>query len=78
MASQKPQDIANEIDAVRRRFVNVVDEIAERSQPNRIIDTQVQRLKAFYLDDHGGIRIDRAGKTLAAILVLALLRKLFK
>lgn len=78
MASQKPQDIAKEIEAVRSRFVKAVDEIAERSQPNRIVDSQVQRLKSFYLDDKGGIRIDRAGKTIALILVLAILRKLFK
>ncbi len=78
MASQKPQDIAKEIEAVRNRFVKAVDEIADRSQPNRIVDSQVQRLKSFYLDDKGGIRIDRAGKTIAVILVLAILRKLFK
>lgn len=78
MASQKPQDIAKEIEAVRKRFVNAVDEIADRSQPNRIVDSQVQRIKAFYLDDNGGIRVDRAGKTILVILVLAILRKLFK
>lgn len=78
MASQKPQDIAKEIEAVRNRFVKAVDEIADRSQPNRIVDSQVQRLKSFYLDDKGGIRIDRAGKTIAVILVVAILRKLFK
>ncbi len=78
MASQKPQDIAKEIEAVRNRFVKAVDEIADRSQPNRIVDSQVQRLKSFYLDDKGGIRIDRAGKTIAVTLVLAILRKLFK
>jgi hypothetical protein len=78
MASQKPQDIAKEIEAVRNRFVKAVDEIANRSQPNRIIESQVQKVKAFYLDSNGGIRIDRAGKTLAVVLGLALLRKLFK
>jgi hypothetical protein len=78
MASQKPQDIAKEIEAVRNRFVKAVDEIADRSQPNRIIESQVQKVKAFYLDNNGGIRIDRAGKTLAVVLGLALLRKLFK
>lgn len=78
MASQKPQDIAKDIEAVRARFVKAVDEIADRSQPNRMIDSQVQKVKAFYLDSNGGIRIDRAGKTIAVILVLAFIRKLFK
>lgn len=78
MASKKPQDIAREIEVVRNRFVNVVDVIADRSQPNRIVDSQVAKLKGFYLDDKGGIRIDRAGKTVLVILVLAILRKLFK
>ncbi|MEN9922658.1 MAG: hypothetical protein RIS09_172 [Actinomycetota bacterium] len=78
MSSQKPQDIAKEIAEVRTRFVKAIDEIADRSQPNRIVDSQVQRVKAFYLDENGGIRIDRAGKTVLVILVLAILRKLFK
>ena len=78
MSSQKPQDIAKEIAVVRTRFVKAIDEIADRSQPNRIVDSQVQRVKTFYLDENGGIRIDRAGKTIAVILVLALIRKLFK
>lgn len=78
MTSRKPQDIARDIEAVRNRFVSVVDLIADRSQPNHIVDSQVSKLKAFYLDDQGGIRIDRAGKTVLVILVLAILRKLFK
>lgn len=78
MTSQKPQDIAREIEIVRKRFVNAVDVIADRSQPNRIVDSQVSKLKAFYVDDNGGIRIDRAGKTVLVILVLAILRKLFR
>lgn len=78
MTSRKPQDIARDIEVVRNRFVNVVDLIADRSQPNRIVDSQVAKIKAFYLDDKGGIRIDRAGKTVVVILVLAILRKLFK
>lgn len=78
MASQKPREIAQDISLVRTRLIDSLDQILVRSQPNRIIDSQVQKAKAFYLDEKGGVRLDRAGKTIAIVLVLAIVRKLFK
>jgi hypothetical protein len=72
------QEILKNIETTNARLVENLNEIVDRSQPEKIVAKQVQNLKNFYLDEHGGIRMDRAGKTLAAVVGLAILRKLFK
>ncbi len=72
------QEILKNIETTNARLVENLNEIVDRSQPEKIVAKQVQNLKNFYLDEHGGIRMDRAGKTLAAVVGLAVLRKLFK
>jgi hypothetical protein len=72
------QEILKNIETTSARLVENLNEIVDRSQPEKIVAKQVQNLKNFYLDEHGGIRMDRAGKTLAAVVGLAVLRKLFK
>ena len=72
------QEILNNIETTSARLVENLNEIVDRSQPEKIVAKQVQNLKNFYLDEHGGVRMDRAGKTLAAVVGLAILRKLFK
>ncbi|MEY2673187.1 MAG: hypothetical protein RLZZ508_1064 [Actinomycetota bacterium] len=72
------QEILKNIETTSTRLVENLNEIVDRSQPEKIVAKQVQNLKNFYLDEHGGIRMDRAGKTLAAVVGLAVLRKLFK
>ncbi|MEN9692512.1 MAG: hypothetical protein RLZZ330_156 [Actinomycetota bacterium] len=72
------QEILKSIETTSARLVENLNEIVDRSQPERIVAKQVQNLKNFYLDEFGGVRMDRAGKTVAAVLGLAVLRKLFK
>ena len=72
------QEIQKNIETTNARLVENLNEIVDRSQPEKIVAKQVQNLKNFYLDEHGGVRMDRAGKTLAAVVGLAILRKLFK
>lgn len=72
------QEILKSIETTSARLVENLNEIVDRSQPERIVAKQVQNLKNFYLDEYGGVRMDRAGKTAAAVVGLAILRKLFK
>lgn len=79
MSTEKSaQDILKTIETTSARLVENLNEIVERSQPEKVVAKQVQNVKNFYLDDQGGIRMDRAGKTLAVVLGLAVIRKLFK
>lgn len=79
MSTEKSaQDILKTIETTSARLVENLNEIVDRSQPEKVVAKQVQNVKNFYLDDQGGIRMDRAGKTLAVVLGLAVIRKLFK
>lgn len=79
MSTEKSaQEILKTIESTSARLVENLNEIVDRSQPEKIAAKQVQNLKNFYLDDQGGLRMDRAGKTLAVVLGLAVIRKLFK
>ncbi|MEY3696684.1 MAG: hypothetical protein RJA41_334, partial [Actinomycetota bacterium] len=70
------QEILKNIETTSSRLVENLNEIVDRSQPEKIVAKQVQNLKNFYLDEHGGVRMDRAGKTLAVVVGLAIIRKL--
>lgn len=72
------QEILKNIETTSSRLVENLNEIVDRSQPEKIVAKQVQNLKNFYLDEHGGVRMDRAGKTLAVVVGLGIVRKLFK
>ena len=74
-----PEDIVKDIDATRERLVTNLDELGDRLQPEAIAKRQVDKVKAYYIDDVSGeIRQDRAMKTGAIALGLLLLRKLLK
>lgn len=79
MSTEKSaQEILKTIETTNARLVENLNEIVDRSQPERVVAKQVQNVKHFYLDEQGGLRMDRAGKTLAVVLGLAVIRKLFK
>jgi hypothetical protein len=74
-----PEDIVKDIDATRERLVTNLDELGDRLQPEAIAKRQVDKVKAYYIDDVSGeIRQDRAMKTGAIALGLLILRKLLK
>ena len=76
---RNPEDIVKDIDATRERLVSNIDELGDRLQPEAIAKRQVDKVKAYYIDDVSGeIRQDRAMKTGAIALGLLLLRKLLK
>lgn len=70
--------LAADIDATRTRLVSNLEEIVDRAQPEKVINNQVQRVKNFYLDEFGGVRMDRAAKTAGIFAALVIVRKLLK
>ena len=75
---RKPEEIAADLSATRDRLVANLDEIVGRSQPEVIAKKQLEKVKAFYLDETGAVRTDRAAKTAGVFAALVVLRKLFK
>jgi hypothetical protein len=71
-------EIAADIQVTREQLVSNIDELVERTQPERLAADQLGRVKDFYLDEFGGIRVDRAAKTAGVFFALLVVRKLFK
>lgn len=79
MSDLRPtNEIATDLAQTRDRLIANLDELVERTQPERLMADQVARVKDFYLDEYGGIRMDRAAKTAGVFFGLLVLRKLFK
>jgi hypothetical protein len=76
--AKETEKLAAEIDATRDRVVNNLDSLLDRTSPEHVAKVQLERVKNFYLDEHGGVRVDRAAKTAGVVFGLALLRKLFR
>ena len=71
-------EIAADIEKTRESLISNLDELVEKTQPERIAADLTSKVKDFYLDEFGGIRIDRAAKTVGVVLALSIIRKLFK
>lgn len=71
-------EIAADIQTTRESLIANLDELVEKTQPERIAADLTSKVKDFYLDEFGGIRIDRAAKTVGVVLALSVIRKLFK
>lgn len=75
---RSPEEIAKDVEATRERLVSNLDDLVARAQPETVAKAQLDKVKAFYVDEFGGVRADRVAKTAGVILGLAVLRKLFK
>lgn len=71
-------EIAADLVGTRDRLIANLDELVDRTQPERLVADTVARVKDFYLDEYGAIRMDRAAKTAGVFFGLLVLRKLFK
>lgn len=76
--SRKPEEIVADLNATRERLVATLDELATRSQPEVVAKQQLEKIKAYYVDEHGGVRVERAAKTAGIVFGLLFLRKLLK
>lgn len=71
-------EIAADIETTRESLISNLDELVEKTQPERIAADLTSKIKDFYLDEFGGIRLDRAAKTVGVVLAMSIVRKLFK
>lgn len=67
--------IEQEIDAARSRLETTVNELAYRAQPKVIVQRQVEDLKARLVaathTPEGGLRVERIGAAVAAVVGVA-------
>ncbi len=77
-----PAAIEDEIEAVRERLADTIDQLVHRSHPKTIARREVASFKAHFVDEHGAPRTDNILKTAAGVVgviaVFALIRKVVR
>lgn len=71
-------DIESDMDATRARLAATLDELKDVASPKNIADRQVRKVKAFYVDEYGAVRVDHVAITVGAVVGLIVVRKVWK
>ena len=66
--ARSPEEIEAEIAETRARLARSVDDLAEEANPAALVRKLTDRVRDFYVDEAGGVRVDRAAKTAAAVI----------
>jgi hypothetical protein len=73
-------EIESDMEATRARLAQTLDELKVATQPKNIVNRQVQKVKDYYTDDYGGLRVDRvvvtAGVVVGTIVVIKTWRRI--
>lgn len=77
MSEENLDVLEDEIEAIRQRLSDTIDELVDRSNPKNIAARQVARLKAHFVADDGSVRLENVvpvvaigAATVAGIVVL--------
>lgn len=76
--TRTPAQIEAQMVVTRQRLAERIDEVSAYVAPKAVAGRQVQKVKAFYVDEYGGIRPERVLVTaavVAAVVGLRLLRR---
>ena len=77
-APKSISDIESEMDATRARLAETLDELKYATAPKNIINRQVSRVKSFYVDDYGAVRVDHVAATVGVVVTVVVVRKVWK
>lgn len=80
--SGTPDELADEIEKIRARLSDTIDEFITRAKPKNIAARQLDKVRAHFIDDHGNPRFENimppAAIAAASLAGLIVLRRLLK
>ena len=77
-AARSMADIETDMEATRARLAQTLDELKVATKPKNIAARQVQKVKDFYVDDQGAVRIDHVAATVGVVVSVVVVRKVWK
>lgn len=82
LAAESPDALVSEIDELRDRLSDTIDELVDRVKPQSIARRQLASVKAYFVDPETGVRYEHlvpvVTGTVAAIAGIVVLRRLLK
>ncbi|HRY10646.1 MAG: DUF3618 domain-containing protein [Actinobacteria bacterium] len=71
-------DIESDMDATRARLAGTLNDLKVATQPKNILNRQTQKVKDFYVDEYGAVRIDHVAITVGVVVGVIVLRKTWR
>lgn len=71
-------EIESDMDATRARLAKTLDELKVAAKPKNIANRQVQKVKEFYTDEYGAVRVERVAGTVAVVVTVLVIRRTWK
>lgn len=71
-------DIESDMDATRARLTATLDELKVAAAPRNIADRQVRKVRAFYVDEYGAIRVDHVAATVGVVVGMIVVRRVWR
>lgn len=80
-AKPKPRtlgQIETDLGETRERLVQTLGELQTALKPGNIAKRQARKVRDFYIDDEGEVRVDRVAGTAAVLVSLVAVRRAWK
>ncbi|TXH41112.1 MAG: DUF3618 domain-containing protein [Actinobacteria bacterium] len=71
-------EIESDMDATRARLAETLNDLKVATQPKNILHRQTQKVKDFYVDEYGAVRIDHVAITVGVVVGVIVLRKTWR
>lgn len=77
-AQRSMADIESDMEATRARLSATLDELKVAAEPKTIMNRQIQKVKGFYVDEYGAVRLDHVAGTVGVVVGLIVARKVWR
>ncbi len=77
-APRSMAEIEADMEATRQRLANTLDELKVAASPKNIASRQVTKVKAFYTDEYGAVRVDRVAGTVGVVVAIIVVRRTWR
>jgi ElaB/YqjD/DUF883 family membrane-anchored ribosome-binding protein len=71
-------DIESDMEATRARLSHTLDELKVATNPKNIADRQMRKVKDFYVDEYGAVRVDHVAVTVGVVVGMIVVRRVWK
>jgi hypothetical protein len=71
-------DIESDMAATRQRLAGTLEELKIAASPKNIVNRQVDKVKTFYIDEYGAVRVDRVAGTVGVVVAVIVVRRTWR
>lgn len=71
-------EIESDMDATRARLAQTLEELKVAANPRNVANRQMQKVKEFYVDDYGAVRVDHVAITVGVVVGLIVVRRTWR